>query len=101
MLQNNSEVVINNVEATKSGDDGEAIWFTGPGWGDADIDLTIENFTPHQNDAGTGSVTDVMMFGDVAVVNGVDGEAEELADAIFAENPEVVQVEIDGVNFDR
>ena len=101
VLQNNSEVVINNVEATKSGDDGEAIWFTGPGWGDADIDLTIENFTPHQNDAGTGSVTDVMMFGDVAVVNGVDGEAEELADAIFAENPEVVQVEIDGVNFDR
>lgn len=91
-----AEIEFDDIDVTKSGDGSEAIFITGPGWEDAKIDLTIESVTPQDNEEETGDSTDLLLFGDEATVNDVDGDAQDLADAVFNENEDIDEVEIGG-----
>lgn len=101
LLVEDATVRIKNTSAVKS-DGGEALFITGPGFSAADtLDLEIKDFKPVDNNDGTGSDTDILIFGQPASVNGESGSPSEQADAIFDENPEVDTVEIDGQVFER
>lgn len=98
----NEYISIKNTSVVKSGDNAEALWITGPNFGDADtLDLELHNFEPMDNEEGTGGDTDVMIFGHPASVNGETGSPSEQADRIFADNPDVDIVEIDDETFER
>ena len=101
VAEGDAKIAINDATVTKSGDGSEAVFITGPGFGDADIDLTIEDVTPQDNEEETGHSTDLLLFGDEATINDVDGDAERLADAVFDKNADIDEVEIDGQVFTR
>jgi len=101
LLVEDATVRIKEFSAVKP-DGGESLFITGPGFSDADtLELEIEDFEPVDNDNGTGSDTDILIFGQPASVNGESGSPSEQADAIFDENSAVETVEIDGQTFDR
>lgn len=97
MVEDGTAVTITEVVVTKSGDDAQAIWISGTNWSADNLDLTIENVTPLQNEEGTGSDVDVMTHGVPEYINGEEVEdAEDAAEKIFGANPEVNKVDIDG-----
>jgi len=100
VAEENAEITIENTTVTKSGDGSEALFFTGPGFGDAKIKLTLENVEPKQNNEGTGSPTDILIFGVPKEIND-ESKAGRQMQKLVKENGAIERVEIDGETYEQ